>query len=274
MKLSCIPVSFFPELISGELSIAQWARLGAELGLDAIDVSVLFLKSRRKSYLRSIAKEIGKSGLQIAIVNTYPDLTHPNASARKKENRDFLADIEAAAELEADMVRITAGQAYPALVTEEAVKWVLDSFHRAAVHADTLGIKLVYENHSKPGVWKYPDFSYRTERFLKIAEGISDTSIRILYDTANANTCGVDPLLLLENVIRRVACVHAADTSTADELNPVIIGTGIVPFKNIFRRLQEVKFDGVISIEEASHSGMTGMRQAIQFIKKIWLENK
>ena len=38
MKLSCIPVSFFKELIGGSMTVAEWARMGKEIGLDAIDV--------------------------------------------------------------------------------------------------------------------------------------------------------------------------------------------------------------------------------------------
>jgi hypothetical protein len=52
-------------------------------------------------------------------------MEHPDAGERAKQNASLLADIEAAAELGAGIVRITAGQAHPALQTEEAVKWVV-----------------------------------------------------------------------------------------------------------------------------------------------------
>ena len=43
MKLSCLPVSFFADIIEGRMSVEQWARLGADLKLDAVDLSILFL---------------------------------------------------------------------------------------------------------------------------------------------------------------------------------------------------------------------------------------
>ncbi len=274
MELSCIPVSLFPKLLSGELSIAQWAGLGAELGLDAIDISILFLSSRSSSYLQAAARAIRGTGVRLAIVNTYPDLTHPEAGERKKQKAGLLADIDAAAELGAGIVRITAGQAHPALVTEEAVKWVLDGFHEAARRADRLGIRLAYENHSKPGAWKYWDFSYPTDVFLAIAEGILDTSIGILFDTANAVVSGADPLRLLEKVIQRVICVHAADTATKGQLSPVLVGTGIVPFGSIFSYLRAEGFDGLVSIEEASRQGVAGLRKAVHFIRTTWSDKQ
>ena len=42
MRLSCLPVSYFGQIIGGAMSVGQWAREAAELGLDAIDLSILF----------------------------------------------------------------------------------------------------------------------------------------------------------------------------------------------------------------------------------------
>jgi sugar phosphate isomerase/epimerase len=270
MELSCIPVSLFPKLTSGQLSIAQWAGLACELGLDAIDISILFLASRSRSYLREIAGAVRKSGLRLAIVNTYPDLTHPDAGERKKQITALLSDIDTAAELGAGIVRITAGQAHPSLDAEEAKRWVIDGFHEAACHADKRGIRLAYENHSKPGAWRYWDFSYPSDIFLSIAERIRDTPIGILFDTANASVGGEDPLLLLDKVIQRVICVHAADTGTKGQLSPVVVGTGIVPFGRVFGFLRRKGFNGVISIEEASQQGVAGLQEAIHFVKTTW----
>ena len=32
MKVSCLPVSFFDEIVSGEMTLGQWARIGADAG--------------------------------------------------------------------------------------------------------------------------------------------------------------------------------------------------------------------------------------------------
>jgi sugar phosphate isomerase/epimerase len=259
-------------LLAGELSIGRWAEIAARAGLDAIDLSALFLTSREHSYLRAVAGDIRQSGMPLAVVNTYSDLTHPDADHRQKQAAELTRDIEAAAFLGAKMVRITAGQAHPNLDEEEAVRWVIDAFHRASETAGRNGILLVYENHSKPGVWKYPDFSHPSALFLKIARGIASTPVRILYDTANALARGEDPLALLGEVIDRVSCVHAADTAVSGKLKPVRIGEGIVPFDSIFRALKASGFDGCISIEEASSSGESALHQAVLFVKRTWTE--
>ena len=53
MKLSCLPVSFFAEIIDGRMSIGDWAKMGSEIGLDAIDLSILFVADRSETGLQS-----------------------------------------------------------------------------------------------------------------------------------------------------------------------------------------------------------------------------
>lgn len=41
MKLSCLPVSYFPQIIAGQMSAHQWAGKAASLGLDGEEGSKL-----------------------------------------------------------------------------------------------------------------------------------------------------------------------------------------------------------------------------------------
>ena len=79
MKLSCLPVSFFADIIAGRLPVAAWARMGAELGLDAIDLSILFVPDRAPAAVAALRREIEAQGIRVAMVTSYPDFTHPDA---------------------------------------------------------------------------------------------------------------------------------------------------------------------------------------------------
>jgi sugar phosphate isomerase/epimerase len=131
---------------------------------------------------------------------------------------------------------------------------------------------LVYENHSKPGAWQYPDFSYATEVFLDVARMTEDTSIGINFDTANTLSWGDDPIPVLQQVIRRVETVHAAETAKRGDLVPVALGEGIVPFRDLFHILKINSFDNWICIEEASGKGIEGVEKATQFVRKTWAD--
>lgn len=113
MKLSCLPVSYFRDIIDGRMSIREWAVEGASTGLDGIDLSVLFLKSRSREYLDKTRREIEEAGIRIAMVTTYPDFTHPDPMERERQLAKLQEDIVTASRLGADLLRVTAGQAHP-----------------------------------------------------------------------------------------------------------------------------------------------------------------
>ncbi len=270
MKLSCIPVSYFEEIIKNKKSIFQWAAEAKEIGLDYIDLSILFFQRFDEEYFIGIKNKLERLNTRIAIINSYTDFTHPNAKKRKNELYKVQDYIKSAEILDAKYLRITAGQAHPQTSVNDGIKWVIEGFEKASELSEGTSVKLVFENHSKPGIWDYPDFSFQTYNFLEIYKKIKDTQIKILFDTANTLAYGDDPLKVLEKVSEDLACVHAADIDAKGSFDPVVIGTGIVPFKEIFRRLKEVGFNEIISIEEASNTGENGIKIAEGFIRNIW----
>ncbi len=46
MKLSCLPVSFYPDFRSGQMDISGWSAMAEKFGLDSIDLSVLITRCR------------------------------------------------------------------------------------------------------------------------------------------------------------------------------------------------------------------------------------
>ncbi|RKX68752.1 MAG: hypothetical protein DRP60_17555, partial [Spirochaetes bacterium] len=133
--------------------------------------------------------------------------------------------------------------------------------------ADQCEVGLVYENHSKPAGWRYPDFSFNPEIFLELYEELKTRDIKILFDTANPMAFGVESLPLLKKVIDRVTCIHIADTSEKGKLVPSVIGKGLVPFNELFAYLEEINYSGWLSIEEASATGQMGVAAAYHYVR-------
>ena len=237
MKLSCLPVSYFREIIDGRMSIRDWALEGARTGLDGIDLSVLFLKSRNPEYLDKTRREIEEAGVRVAMVTTYPDFTHPDPEERERQLAKLQEDIVTASRLGADLLRVTAGQAHPNVDRRDGIEWAANGLSKAMEFARAYPVKLAYENHAKPGAWQYTDFSHPTDIFLEIVERTACVSLGVNWDTANTIAYGDDPLPVLRRVVDRVISVHAADTSTRGELKHVLLGTGLVPFKEMFEIL-------------------------------------
>ena len=270
MKLSCIPVSFFKDIIGGSMRVEEWARMGKEIGLDAIDLSILFVPDRSRPAVAALRKGIEAARMRVAMMASYPDFTHPDAAQRDRELALAQDVVEVASGLGAEMVRVTAGQAHPETGREDGIRWATEGLRRLAERTRQSGVRLVYENHGKPGAWTYTDFSQPPDIFLTIVQATADVGLGLNFDTANATAFSPDPLALLEQCIERVVSVHAADTAVRGELRPVLLGTGLAPFEAIFRRLVRAGWDNWVCIEEASFQGRTGVEQAAQFVRQMW----
>jgi sugar phosphate isomerase/epimerase len=272
MKLSCLPVSLYPELTAGTRTLADWFRLAAELGLDGADVSVVHLPGRTPADLRPLRRQAETAGVQIAMLVTYADFTHPDAAERARQVQEIQAFCDVAAELGASFMRVTAGQNHPGVERAEGIEWAVAGLTACLDKAAAAGVTLCYENHTKGYAWSYNDFSQPADRFLEIVRRTAGTGLRLLYDTANTLGAGDDPLAVLEQVKERVSVVHINDIRRAGYFEPCLLGTGVAPVQEIFTILVQNGFDGWVSVEEASKTGEAGFRTAIPRAERLWVE--
>jgi sugar phosphate isomerase/epimerase len=272
MKLSCLPVSFFADITSGKMSVAEWARMGAGLKLDAVDLSILFLPERSVKAAETVRYQVEAEGTSITMLTTYPDFTHPDPAQRKKELELEIDAVHLAAALGAHFIRVTAGQAHPETSIKNGIAWAVDGLYHLVEAAGNLGVQLAYENHAKPGAWENTDFSQSPEIFLEILSRVPSPLLGVNFDTGNATAFAADPLAFLGQIVGRVVSVHASDTSERGRLNHVLLGTGVTPFRALFHGLKSSGWDGWICMEEASGLGRPGVEAAANTIRRIWAE--
>lgn len=270
MRLSCLPVSFFSEIIDGRMPIAEWASLGRDLRLDAIDLSILFVQPRSIERARALRREIEDAGSRVAMITTYPDFTHPDPARRREELDRAIETIHIGEALGAELVRVTAGQAHPSTGRAEGVAWAIEGLSRLVEAVRGSPVRPVYENHAKPGAWEYTDFSTAPDVFLEVVHGTAGCGLGLNFDTGNAAAFHPDPLAMLDQVLDRVVSVHVADTAVFGELKPVLIGTGIAPIRAMIERLLAAGWDGWLCIEEASFQGRQGIEAAARFVRSAW----
>jgi sugar phosphate isomerase/epimerase len=270
MKLSCLPVSFFADIFGGRMPLQEWLRLAGTVGLDATDFSIRFLDSHTEGYLKGVRQQIEDVGLRLGMIACYSDFTRPETVEREREQDEMRRNLASAALLGAKFVRVTAGQGRPGLDRDTAIGWAAEGIGSLLDDAARLGLQLVFENHTKPGVWNYADFAQPLDIFFAILDRLRGTSLGVNFDTANTLVVEADPLEVLARAQDRVATVHASDTRRRGILEPVVLGTGLVPFPQIFQALRQAGFDGWICIEEASGRGMEGIRQAVDYVRRTW----
>jgi sugar phosphate isomerase/epimerase len=267
MNISCLPVSLFPELIHGSMTIMDWAEKAKAIGLDGIDISIAMLHNHTPAYLCDIQKRVS---MPIIMAATYPDFTHPDALQRRRELDYLRADMALCSQLGIRYLRVLAGQAHPETTRANGVRWALENLFEADLIARTYDVRLLYENHSKPSAWKYIDFSYPIDIFLEIFEGLKNTGIRLNFDIGNITSLGLDPLEVLPRVLDRIETIHISDMMKSGVFAPVAIGTGVVPIGEVLSVLKRNGFAGWLCIEEASNQGLAGIAQAAAYVRETW----
>ena len=273
MKLSVLPVSFYSDIIDGQMSLGEWAHMGSDLGLDAIDVSILFFPDRSPQALAQARREIEDEGMSLAMMSTYPDFTHPDPKERASEHDRARETVDVAQTLGLRFVRAIAGQGHPETGRSEGIAWAVDGLSALVDYSRGSGVTIVYENHDQAGVMEYQDFSAAQDVFLAICEATSGIGLGVNFDTANATVLTPDPMALLEHVIDRVVTLHANDAYRVEGGHRwAVVGTGLVPFPALFARLHEAGWDNWICIEEASQQGPQAVRRAVEFVRRAWAE--
>jgi sugar phosphate isomerase/epimerase len=148
MQLSCLPVSFFSDIIEGRMRLGEWARLARELALDAVDLSILFIPDRSPAAVAAARRQIEDEGMRVLMLTTYPDFTHPDPRQRARELALAHETMEVAEGLGARYVRVTAGQAHPGVRREEGIAWAVEGLTRLVETTGANGPIPVYENHA------------------------------------------------------------------------------------------------------------------------------
>lgn len=271
MRLSCIPASYFVDLMEGRMTLEAWIDLAAALDLDGLDFGQAWFRDRRPRTIAGLRRRIEDKGLQACMLTCAPDFTHPEPTGRQATCDEMRAMIELAHQLGAPLIRVTAGQAHPSVSRAQGIAWVCEGITKLLPDAEAAGVTFAYENHTKASVWQYRDFSEDSTIFLEIVRAMEGTALRVNFDTANPLVHDEDPLPLLRQVAHRVASIHANDTRARGRFDFCVVGQGLVPYAEIFTFLKRtVGFDGWISVEEYSRTGDQGFREAIRFVRDAW----
>lgn len=285
-KIAVFPKGYMDQLVSGELDLFEWIEMAGTLRADGLELYPLFLKSTDKAYLRRIKEAAAKQQLEIPMMCSSPDFTHPDPSYRSDEVRKLKDMIDVMAFLgpaEFRSCRVLSGQRRPGVAKEDGIRWTVEGIRELLPYAERSNVCLVMENHYKDGLWEYPEFAQASELFLDVIRQISSPSFGVNYDPSNAIVAGEDPLKLLDQVKNRVFTMHASDRYlkegyTLDDLKTYtlkgysealahgVIGKGMNDYDHIFRVLREIRFQSWISVEDGVN-GLEEMAASVRFLR-------
>lgn len=287
-RIAAMPKCFINDIaIRKTMSLFTWIEMSVELGAEGLEMYWLFFESLEPPYLDRVRAAVAKRGMVIPMLCCSPDLSHPDATVRRKELLTQKKYMAAAARLGCESCRVLSGQRHPGVRIQDGLTWVVSGILELLPLAHhSLGIKLALENHYKDATWQYPEFAQKREMFLKILAAIHDPCFGVQFDPSNATMAGEDPIELLELVKERVISMHASDryllpghaldelakadgtTGYASILVHGETGKGLNDYDKIFAILAARNYRGWISIEDGEQ-GLDEMRRSIEFLKRM-----
>ncbi|PLR94676.1 sugar phosphate isomerase/epimerase family protein [Bacillus sp. T33-2] len=286
-KIALFPKGYMDALSNGEMSLFDWIKEAGELGSEGLELYPLFLKKTNEEYLQKIKDACLEYNLQIPMMCSSPDFTHPDPLYRAKEIAKMKKMIDVMAFLGPEdfrSCRVLSGQDRPEISRENGIKWTVECIEALLPYAMEKRVHLLIENHYKDGFWTYPEFALNAEIFFEIVNGISSSWFGVNYDPSNAMFAGCDHVDFLDKVKDRLITMHASDRylvagySLSDlKHQPVegypkalqhgVIGEGLIDYDAIFEILHSNQFTGWISIEDGIN-GKEDLRKSLQFLKE------
>ncbi len=261
MKVSCIPICFFEQLIeTRRMALGDWIRMAADIGLDGIEVYRPYLKNETPNYIEALADEIHKAGLEVSMFTSYGELATPSKEERLAQLESLRKDVNTATLLRTNIVRVTAGTWPKNCGREESLSNVAECLRRSLDYAEEKGVMLAIEDH--------PQIGTSTEDFTRILSLVNDNRLKVNLDTSNPMESGESAVRLAEIVKERVVHVHASDRN--QQLEHQVVGEGCVPFAEIFRILKTAGFDGWISLEAGGSKGQEGITSGMKYVRTVW----
>ncbi len=261
MKISCIPVCFFQEILYAKtMSVEDWIKMASELELDGIEVYEQYLTSKDESEIARLSDEIRSAGLEISMFTSYADFSSPEPKIRAEQVSHAEQVVDMAVAFGTDIVRMTAGSWIEGISQDEVLSNIASGFRECLDYAESRNVALALEDH--------PEVGTKITDFMRILELVDDDRLKVNLDTSNPMVSGDNAVDLAELVKDRIVHLHASDRDK--DLGHTIEGEGEVDFPGVFRILKKAGFDGWISLETGGNKGKEGIRQGIDYVKGVW----
>jgi len=187
MKLSLAAYSYRDHLTgkkSPKLDLFDFVNLAADMALDGVEpTSYYFPPDVTSDYLARLKLHAFSLGLDISGTAVGNNFCLPPGPKRDEQITLVERWIDNAAELDAPVIRIFAGNVARGSTEEQAVAWAIEGIKSVLPYAAKKGIVLALENHG--GITATP------EQLMKLVTAIDSPNFGVNLDTGNFH--GADP---------------------------------------------------------------------------------
>ena len=249
-----------------EIGFEKYANWLAENGFEAVDTPAL---------TADIARICATNRLEIGSCDaTDLGLLSKDAAIRRKALTQFKKHISAIKRFGGHTCFVVLSPDDPSQTRQTSFEIFSKIYPKVAEHAESEGVQIAIEPYPGPAPY-YPNLGCTPESLRRIFEVVPSANLGICYDPSHFARIQIDYLRLLHEFGDRVRHVHLKDTEIISEKlyesgilgetharsfgygegwwRYAIPGEGEVDWNQIVRRLEELGYDGVLSIELEDH---------------------
>ncbi len=251
----CCAYSFRKYLDDGRMSMEDFIRKGAELGVNGVDLTAYWLKSTDPAYLTSLRQLAFKNGVPFSGVAIGASMVQAEAAKRAQVLEDIQKWVDATDRLGASHLRVFAGELPPGASVEQGTQWTVETMKRACDYSGKKGITLGIEDHG--------GISQKASVCLDIMRRIDSPFAGINLDISNfAASSDEEQYAQIEACVPYATHTHIRDTFSETQ-RPIDLD-------RVWQIFARGGYRGYMSAEyEGEEDAMTGVPKLIEKIKAL-----
>jgi sugar phosphate isomerase/epimerase len=240
MLAGCCAYSYRELLTHGQMTLEDFILKAVELRLDAVDMTLYYLKSTDAAYLDGLRHLAYENAVAFSGAACGASMVQADAAKRADVLEQIKKWVDVTDRLGASHLRVFAGPLPAGVRLQQAVDWVVETMKAASDYSAAKGIALGVEDHA--GITQNADVC------LEIMERVGSPYARINLDITNFIA------MATQDVYAQIAaCASYAHVTHIRDHFP---DHTPVDMDRVWRILAEAGFRGTMSVEyEPSFSG-------------------
>lgn len=229
IKIGCAAYSYRDYLNDGRMEYEQFIEEAHRIRLDGVELTLYWLHSSERDYLRRLERLALWKGLPISCAGISTDFCKPLASEREKTIKAVIDGLNTARELGAPVLRVFAGYVPDDHKEQQAMEWVTQSLRACVSYAEEAGVVIALENHG--GV------TARADSVIRMIRDVGSPWLQVNLDLGNYKEGTYDDIA---KTIPYAAHMHGKIR---------VAGGAEVDYERVRDLLQDGGYNGFISIE-------------------------
>jgi sugar phosphate isomerase/epimerase len=232
---------------SKKLTLEDFIRRAAQLGVDGVSLESCFIDRFDKPYLSEVKGLLDELKLDRVFAWGHPDGLE--GGKNEKMFDDMMKSIEYAEAIGAKVMRVVGSSLMFRFESHPAqIERLSKMFSTAAKEVERKGIKMAVENH----------IDFNSDEILKILDNVGSPNLGINFDTGNFVRVLDDPVAAMKKLVKRVFATHIKDLRIQRGVpvnewyffscTPVGDG-GIVDNQAIGQLLEDNGYEGFMAVE-------------------------